>query len=71
MIRARRCRRASLEQVGDVFRLTISATGEVTEFENPVEAKRRYDEYLTDDHTYGNEIEAEGYNRYTGRRVCS
>lgn len=66
MIRSRKCRRASLEQVGDVFRLTVPETGEVVDFENPIEAKRRYDDFLTDDRTFGDEIEREGFDRYTG-----
>ena len=69
MIRPRRCRRAVLEQFGDIFRVTCTETGLVREFENPIAAKRMYDEYLTDDRSYGTEIEMDGYNRYTGEKI--
>lgn len=68
MIRSRQCRKARLEQVGDVFRLMLLDTGEVKEYKNPVEAKRLYDIYLTDNRSFGDELQANGYNRYTGKK---
>lgn len=68
MIRSRKCHRAMLEQVGDVFRLTLFDTGDIKEFKNPIEAKRLYDLYLTDNRGFGDELEANGYNRYTGKK---
>lgn len=68
MIKSRCCRKARLEQVGDIFMLTVVDTGEVKEFKNPIEAKRLYDIYLTDNRGFGDELQANGYNRYTGKK---
>ena len=68
MIRSRKCRLAMMEQVGDIFRLTIFDTGEIIEYKNPVEAKRTYDLFLTDNIGFGNELEINGYNRCTGEK---
>lgn len=68
MIRSRKCHRAKLEQVGDIFRLTLFDTGEIKDFKNPIEAKMLYNLYLTDDCSYRKEIAEEGYNPYTGKK---
>lgn len=71
MIKTRQSRKVRLEQLGDIFRVTIAETGEIKDFKNPMEAKILYNVYLTDDISYRREIAEQGYNPYTGEKEAS